>query len=172
QHLLGASIDVLAGIRCLGEEAGGLDHDVDTQVAPGQVCRVAVLENLDGLAVDDDLIASEFDVGSEPPCHGVVLQEVCQRLVVGEVIDRDDLEVTSLSQRGAEIVAADAAESVDSDLDAHRYSLVTCAWGATLRDRATLTTYDNNSSPEVFSRAVVKRSCTLAQLVMFQNALT
>src|SRR5690606_30806191 len=172
QHLLGSGIDVLASIRRLGEEAGGLDDDVYPEVAPGQVCRVAVFEDLDRLAVDNDLVTIEFDVGGEPPCHGVVLEEVGERLVVGEVVDRDNLEVTSLGQRGAKIVAADATESVDSDLDAHEYSLVTCARGATLRDRATLTTYDNNSSPEVFSRAEVKRSCTFAQLVMFQNALT
>ena len=34
------------------------------------------------------------------------------------------------------------------------------------------TCYDSTSRPEVFSRAVVKRSCTFAQFAMFQNAFT
>jgi hypothetical protein len=36
----------------------------------------------------------------------------------------------------------------------------------------TPTVYDSSSRPEVFSRVLVKRSCTSAQFVMFQNAFT
>ena len=40
----------------LGEEAGGLDDDVDAEVAPRQVGRVALGEHLDGLAADGDRV--------------------------------------------------------------------------------------------------------------------
>jgi hypothetical protein len=43
---------------------------------------------------------------------------VRKRLRAVKVVDRDDFEVAALGQRRAEEVAADAAESVDTDLDA------------------------------------------------------
>jgi len=60
------------------------------------------------------------DARVEPAGDGVVLQQVSERLVVGEVVHRDDLEVCALGECGAEVVAADAAEAVDADLDRHR----------------------------------------------------
>ena len=51
-HLLGAGLEVLGGVGARGEEAGRLDHDVDAEVGPRQVRRVALLEGDDRLAVD------------------------------------------------------------------------------------------------------------------------
>ena len=45
-HPGGAGIEVLAGLVPVGEEAGGLDHDVDLEVAPGQLLGVAHLQHL------------------------------------------------------------------------------------------------------------------------------
>ena len=36
-----------------GEDAGGLDDDLDAQVAPGQLAGIGFFEDLDRLAVDD-----------------------------------------------------------------------------------------------------------------------
>ena len=59
--LLGAGGDVLARVVGLGEAAGRLDDDVDAQLAPGEVGGVALGEDLDRLAVDDDVVAVELD---------------------------------------------------------------------------------------------------------------
>ena len=40
----GAGLEVGGGLVAVGEEAGGLDHDVDAEVAPGKVLRVALGE--------------------------------------------------------------------------------------------------------------------------------
>ena len=58
-------------------------------------------------------------LGVEDAADGVVLQQVGEGLVVGEVVHRDDLEVRALRESRAEVVASDAAEAVDSDLDRH-----------------------------------------------------
>ena len=42
------------GLRAVGEEAGRLDDDLDAGVAPGDLRRVALGEDLDRLAVDDE----------------------------------------------------------------------------------------------------------------------
>ena len=122
--LLGAAGDVLARILGLGEAAGGLDDDVDAQLAPRQVGRVALFEDVDRLAVDDDLVAVELDGRVETARDRVVLQKVRERLVVGEVVDGDDLEVAALGQSGAEEVTTNATEPVDSDLYGHRCLLL------------------------------------------------
>src|SRR5690606_31783277 len=109
----------------LREEAGGLDHDVDTEVAPREVCRVALLHHGDGLTADDDLVALERHLCVETTRDRVVLEEVSEGCVVRQVVDRDDLEVAALCEGGAEVVAADAAEAVDADFDAHGDSCLT-----------------------------------------------
>ena len=119
QHLLGAGRDVLARVGRLREEAGRLDDDVDAQLAPRQVRGVALRERLDRLAVDDDVVVVVVDGGVETTGDRVVLEQVRERLVVGEVVHGDDLEVGALGEGGTEVVAADAAEAVDADLYGH-----------------------------------------------------
>jgi len=77
-------------------------------------------ERLDRRAVDDDVVVVVLDGRVEAARDRVVLQQVGERLVVGEVVHCDDLEVGALGESGAEVVAADAAEAVDADLYGHR----------------------------------------------------
>jgi hypothetical protein len=113
--LLGAGLEVLGGVRALGEEAGRLDHDVDAEVAPRQLRRIALRERLDLAAVDDQRVPGRLDGGREAPVDGVVLEQVRERLVVRDVVDGDDLDVGAGLVRRAEDIAADAAEAVDPD---------------------------------------------------------
>ena len=107
------------GLGGVGEEAGGLDDDVHAQLAPGQLGGVAVSQHADGLAVDDDVLLVVGDLSVQTTHDGVKLEEVGESLDVGEVVDGDDLEVDSLLQSGAEEVAADAAEAVDTNAGGH-----------------------------------------------------
>ena len=118
-HLLRARVEVLGGVLALGEEAGRLDHDVGAEVAPGQVGRVALGEDLDLLAVDGDRAVGRLDLAREAAEDRVVLEQVGERLGVGEVVDRDEVEVGARLVGGAEEVAPDPPEPVDADLDCH-----------------------------------------------------
>jgi hypothetical protein len=185
EDLLSAGVDVLLGEVGLGEEAGRLDDDVDTQLAPGKVGRVPLGERLDLLAVDRDAVVIEADVGIQDAAHGVVLQQVRKRLVVSEVVDRDDLEVCSLRESCAEVVASDTAEAVDTDLYRHsgllflvrlcalsvENSWTTASRRADVRRDARLD-YDSTSRPFVCLRATSRRCATFSQLAMFHTALT
>ena len=121
-HLLGSAFEVLGRALAVGEEAGGLDHHVGAELAPGQVGGVALGEHLDTVAVDDDRVALGFDLPLVAAVGGVVVQEVGQRLRVGDVVDRDPLDVRALGLGGAEDVAADPAETVDPDAYGHGFS--------------------------------------------------
>ena len=107
------------GLLAVGEETGGLDDDLDAQVAPGQLGGVAVGEDLDVLAVDDDAVVIVGDFTVETAEDGVVLEQVSEGLVVRQVVDRHDLEVRLLLEGGAEEVAADTTEAVDTNAGGH-----------------------------------------------------
>jgi hypothetical protein len=108
---------VLGGVRALGEQPGRLDHDLDPELRPRQIPRVALGEDLQLGAVDRDRAVACLDLAREAPEDRVVLEQVGQRLGVGEVVDRDELEFGARLVGGAKQVASDPAEAVDPDLD-------------------------------------------------------
>ncbi len=55
-----------------GEDTGGLDNVVSTSLTPGDGGRVTLGEDLDGLAVDDELAVLGGDVALEDTVGGVV----------------------------------------------------------------------------------------------------
>ena len=59
------AVEVLGGVVALGEEAGRLDDDVDAEVAPRQRGGVALGEDLELVAVDDEAV-----VRRPRPCPG------------------------------------------------------------------------------------------------------
>ena len=87
------------GLGGVGEDARGLDDDVDAQVAPRQVGRVALAEDLDLLAVDDQRVLGVLDGAVEGAVGGVVLEEQGVQLDRHEVVDGDDLRVGVRSMR-------------------------------------------------------------------------
>ena len=60
--LLRARVEVLLRAVALREEAGRLEHDVDTEVAPRERGRIALGEELDLLAAGADDAVADLDV--------------------------------------------------------------------------------------------------------------
>ena len=130
--LLRPRLQVLGGVVAAREEARGLEDDVDAEVGPRQVGRVALGEDLDLLAVDHEAVVVAFDRARIAAVGRVVAQQVRERGVVGDVVDGDPLDVGLRGLAGAEDVAADAAEAVDPDAYGHALGPSSLAW----RDRA------------------------------------
>jgi hypothetical protein len=118
-HLLRARREVLRRVVALGEEAGGLDHHVGAQVAPWQRRRIALREHLQLVAVHDQAVVREVHLALERAEDRVVLEQVGERLRVGDVVHTDPVDVRPARVRGAEDVAPDAAEAVDAGLQGH-----------------------------------------------------
>ena len=116
---LGAGVQVRLG-GFLGEElAGALEDVVNAELAPGQVVGIAGVEELDGLAVDDQVAVHDIDAAVEAAVHGVVLHDVSELLgLLVRGVHGDDLDVVT-DDAGAEDEAADAAKPVDTNSDAH-----------------------------------------------------
>ena len=118
-HLLRAGGEVLRGVVALGEEARGLDDHVGAHVAPGQRGGIALREHLQLVAIHDQAVVREVDLALERTEYRVVLEEVRERLRVGDVVHTDPVDVRTARVRGAEDVAPDAAEAVDAGLQGH-----------------------------------------------------
>jgi len=104
------------------EEAGAFDDQIGTDVGPGQVGRIALGGQADGLAIDDQVIAVDGHVAIEVTVHGIVLQHVGQVIGVQQVVDADHFDVREILGDGAESHAADAAKTIDTDFQSHIHS--------------------------------------------------
>jgi hypothetical protein len=120
-HEFRPGLDVLASILRLGEEAGALQHDVHTQLAPGQTGRVALAEIAVWLAVDDQIPATGGYWFAVAPVNCVVLDQVGDIVKRGNIIDGDKLQFGSVED-DLEGCAPDASQSIDADLSHHRFS--------------------------------------------------
>ena len=104
----------------LGEElAGALEDVVNAELAPGELGGVAAVEELDVLAVDDEVAVDYLDAAVELTVDGVVLGGVSELLggLIGGV-DGDYLDVVT-HDACAENQAADTSEAIDANFDAH-----------------------------------------------------
>src|SRR5260370_239077 len=78
-------------------------------------------EDLDSLAVDDDIVLGDFDGAVETAVGRVVAEQVGVGLGVGDVVDGDYLDIAKVPlQRRLEGLASDAPEAVDADACSHR----------------------------------------------------
>src|SRR5690606_35451744 len=103
------------------EQTGALEHEIDAELAPGQLRRIALGNDSNAVAVDDHRIAVDFHLAGELAVHGVVLREMRIGIRIAQVVERDDLDVflaVRLVQRTQD-VATDTAVAIDTDFNGH-----------------------------------------------------
>src|SRR6266404_1595541 len=127
---------MLLRVGALGEKTGGLDDDVRADRGPVDFGRIFRLENLEALPFHGDGAFGVRDGVRQVAEDGVVLQKVCERLGIGDVIDGDELNVLVV-ERGAHDVASDAAEAVDADLNGHYFLRWELSRIAAVKERVT-----------------------------------
>jgi hypothetical protein len=116
--LLGATGHVLGGTVGGGEDAGGLDDVVSTSRSPLDLGGVHLVEDLDGLAIDGDLIVTVLgnDAG-ELSVDGVVLEHVLHVVGGDEGVVHGDNVDHGVVLGGAHDKTADTSETVDANVD-------------------------------------------------------
>ena len=117
--LLGAGLEVSLGVVAVGEAAGGLDDEVYVVLAPLELLRVLFCGYHDAVAVNGNglIVVSNFAI--EAAQYGVVLQQVSQRAVVGQVVYCNNFEVVVTLSDCTEKVTANAAKAIDTYADSH-----------------------------------------------------
>src|SRR5699024_2050187 len=118
-------IDVAAVCLARVETPVGLADHVDVRVGPRRLGRVTLGQDLDGLGGITDEVLADLEISLEGAENGVVLEQVRERLGVGEVVDRDDFDVAATSGDRAPEIAADPTEAVDAYTDGHGIKLLT-----------------------------------------------
>ena len=128
-HLPRARLQVRAGFRLAGEQAGAFQDDIDAEALPRQLGRIALGDDADAIIVHHQAVAVDPHRAGELAVRGVVLQEVSVGRGVAQVVHRDELQPVLLAALvvGAQHHAADAAESVDGNLDRHFSTLLTAS---------------------------------------------
>src|SRR5262249_54076281 len=100
------------------------DHDVGADLAPRQRSGVALGKGLDRVRTDDELVSTDLDLVVEPPEHGVVLEQLAERVHVTEIVEADQLNVGAGGEQRSEEVTADPTEAVDTNPGGHRFPLL------------------------------------------------
>ena len=111
------------GCGALGEAAGALEHQLHPELLPGELLGFLDGRHLERLAVHEEPVALDLHGAGETAVDGVVLEQVGQRLGVGDVVDGDELEVGLVREHGgAQHIASDPAEPVNAHSHGHEHS--------------------------------------------------
>src|SRR5215216_7449457 len=109
---------MLARPLAVGEPSVVFNDEIDSEILPGQLFGIFRRENLDRLAVNQDPIFLRLDGALEHAMDRIVLEQMRERLCVGEVVDCDELEFLVV-QRRTKYVPSDAAEAINADPYGH-----------------------------------------------------
>ena len=118
--LLDGRAQVRLGLGRVGEVAGRLDDDLRADDSPVQLGGVALGPDLDLLAVDGDEVVAGGDFVLQVAQNRVVLEQMGQSRRAGQVVDGNKIDLR-IAESGAQNVAANAAEAVDTNLNCHVY---------------------------------------------------
>ena len=119
-HLLGAGLEMGRRLLPIREQAGRLDHDLGADLLPRELRGISLREHTQLVAVDGDPVLRDRHLAVEATQDRVVLQQMREGLRVRDVVDADEVDVRARLPGGAQEVAADPSETVDTDLHAHR----------------------------------------------------
>ena len=114
QHPFCSSLgDVQFCFVACGEKTGRFQDNIDIQLLPREIPRVAFLEDLNFVTAHNDVLFVESDFAVEPAMDRVPFEEMSESFSVGEIIDCADVLDLFLRHRPQD-VATDASEAVDS----------------------------------------------------------
>jgi hypothetical protein len=114
QHAPGAGVQVPLQLVELAEPAAALHHVVGAELAPGQLAGVGFREHLERVPVDDHGIAVELHGALVGAVDAVVLEGIGQIVRIGQIVDGDDVVVTTQLGNAGD-GPADASETVDGN---------------------------------------------------------
>ncbi|MNE31732.1 hypothetical protein D3C80_1253130 [compost metagenome] len=119
QHPRRAGSEEALGVLAMGVLAGALQHQVHAQGGPVDAFRLGMAQHLHAIAIDMQAIAVHPHFAGKSAVGGVEAGQVFDAGLVGQVVQRDDLEarpVTALVER-TQHAAADAAVAVEGDFE-------------------------------------------------------
>src|SRR5262249_23833424 len=123
QHAFGACLQMQLGLVSTREQARGFEHYIDVQFFPREVRWIAILQNPDFVAPNDDIFVIVTNHSVEFTMYRIPFEEMGERVRVGEVVHRDNTLNLRL-WHGTKDIASDAPETVDSKISHRKKSKV------------------------------------------------
>ena len=113
---LGTTLQVSPSLLHGSEDPSGPHHILSTSITPLDVGGISLLEEGDGLSMDDELPVLRLDCAVELAVGGIILEHVDHVVKVNEgVIDGDDVHFARIKSSPGD-QAPNVAKSVPSDL--------------------------------------------------------
>jgi hypothetical protein len=105
-------LDVSVGRVESGEDTGGFNNIIGTNLTPRDLGRIAFTKDLDGLTVDDELTILGLNITLETTVNGIVLQHV-DHIVEGNerIVDGNNIDVRAIDS-SAEDNTANTTETI------------------------------------------------------------
>src|SRR5438128_1534370 len=104
------------GLLLAGEQAGAFERDVDPEVLPRKLRRIADRERLDRPDAAIDGVALDRHLTGESAVDRIEAQQMRIGLRRGQVVDGDDVDIFAIAlDDRAQHHAADAAKSIDGN---------------------------------------------------------
>ncbi len=120
ENLFRACLQMLGGGVALGEDACAFEGDIDTEVAPGQVGRVAFRGHLDRTAAEVDGVAVNRYSAGIAAMHAVILQKMGVGFDRTQVIDADNFDVrTARFINRPQDISSNPSKSVNCYTNSH-----------------------------------------------------
>ena len=118
--LLRAGVQMLLSLRAARVGSGTLENHVHTEFLPGELRCVGFIKDRNRTVADDQRVirTGDFTPVAELSLARVVFEQVGDHFCIGQIIDRDDLEVI-LVEHLAEREPADDAETIDRNFQCH-----------------------------------------------------
>ena len=109
---------VLAGVLRFGKPAGRFDDDLRAHRIPIQLRRIFDGENLEVLLADAQIDPPRPLPLRQRAKHGIVFQKVSERLGIGDIVHRHEIDIGVMQTR-ADHIATDASETIDANFHSH-----------------------------------------------------
>ena len=113
QHPFGACLAQMQfSFVAAGKQSRRFEDDINIQLFPWEVCRVAFLQNPNFVAAHDDVLVIVTNLAVEFAVHRVPFKQMRQGMRVSEIIDSENL-LDLFLRHCAKDIASDSPETVD-----------------------------------------------------------
>ena len=112
----------LAILRSPGEKTGAFDDDVDVVFSPRHLRWILFGQRQDLLAVDDQVLIVVSDLSVVATVNRIVLEQSRKHLVIGQVIDGNNLELVGAGHQITESQSTDTSKTIDRNSNSHKNS--------------------------------------------------
>ena len=95
--LFRASLNVLGGAGSVAENAGAFYHDINAQIAPGQLSRISFGKGGDAVAIDNERVVSRLNSPFVYTVIRIIAKQVRHRIQITKIVKGCNVNVIGVT---------------------------------------------------------------------------